>query len=118
MCVKKLRSRVFIFSLRLFQLGLIFLFLVGLNSTLHSPSGRIVKAEAEEAHLAAELELAKTEEDQKGLELEVQQQREALEQQVEIARLKMAAESESKRAETEQVLKIQVRQNAVRRYPR
>lgn len=72
--------------------------------------GRIVKAEAEEARLASELELSKAEEDRKALELEVRQQQEALEQQLEIVRLKLAAESESKRAETEQALKIQVRQ--------
>lgn len=91
-----------LFSLCLFRIG-VYLYM--------PPSGRIVKAEAEEARLTAELELAKAEEDQKALELEVQQQREALEQQVEIVRLKLAAESESKRAETEQALKMQVRQN-------
>lgn len=68
-----------------------------------------MEAEAEEARLATELELVKAEEAQKSLELEVQQKQEALEQQLEISRGKLAAESESKRAETEQALKIQVR---------
>lgn len=72
---------------------------------------RIVEAEAEEARLAAELELVKAEEAQKVLELESQQQQEALEHQLDIARRKLAAENESKRAETERALKVQVRQD-------
>ena len=67
-----------------------------------------MEAEAEEARLAAELELVKAEEAQKSLELEVRQKQEALEQQLEISRRKLAAENESKRAETEEALKIQV----------
>ncbi|CAM9405685.1 unnamed protein product [Ectocarpus sp. 6 AP-2014] len=68
---------------------------------------RIVEAEAEEAHLAAELEAIEVEEAHRRTELEALQQREALEQQLEIARRKVAAESESKRVETEKALKIQ-----------
>jgi len=77
-------------------------------------SGRIVEAEAEEARLAAELEIVKAEESQKALELEEQQQREALEHQLEIGRRKLAAESESKRVEMEQALKVQVQQSGTR----
>ncbi|CAM9476678.1 unnamed protein product [Ectocarpus sp. 8 AP-2014] len=68
---------------------------------------RIVEAEAEEAHLAAELEAIEVEEAHRLTELEARQQREALEQQLEIARRKVAAESESKRVETEKALKTQ-----------
>ncbi|CAM9889849.1 unnamed protein product, partial [Ectocarpus fasciculatus] len=68
---------------------------------------RIVEAEAEEAHLAAELEAIEVEEAHRLTELEALQQREALEQQLEIARRKVAAESENKRVETEHALKIQ-----------
>lgn len=71
--------------------------------------GRIVEAEAEEARLAAELELVKAEEAQSSLELEVRQKQEALEQQLEVSKRKLAAENENKRAETEQALKMQVR---------
>lgn len=70
--------------------------------------GRIVEAEAEEVRLAAELELVKGEEAQRSLELEAQQKQEALEQQLEISRRKLVAENESKRAETEEALRIQV----------
>lgn len=73
-----------------------------------------MEAEAEEARLAAELELVKAEEAQKALELEEQQQREAVEHQLEIGRRKLAAESESKRVETEKALKVQVRQDVAR----
>lgn len=69
---------------------------------------RIVEAEAEEARLAAEVEAIEVDEAHRLTELEALQQREALEQQLEIARRKVAAESESKRVETEQALKIQV----------
>lgn len=76
--------------------------------------GRIVEAEAEEARLAAELKVVKAEEAKKALELEEQQQREAVEHQLEVGRRKLAAESESKRLETEQALKVQVQQNSVK----
>lgn len=69
---------------------------------------RIVEAEAEEAHLAAEREAIQAEEAHRLTELGALQQRETLEQQFEIARRKVAAESESKRVETEKALKIQV----------
>eukprot|EP00752_Nemacystus_decipiens_P007451 g6660.t1 len=69
---------------------------------------RIVEAEAEEARLAAKLKVVKAEEAQKTLDLEAQQKQEALEQQLEISRRKLAAESESKRAEAEEALRIQM----------
>lgn len=81
-----------------------------------STRGRIVEAEAEEARLAAELELVKAEEAQKALELEEQQQREAVEHQLEIGRRKLAAESERKRVETEQALKVQVQRDDARNH--
>ncbi|CAM9875822.1 unnamed protein product [Scytosiphon promiscuus] len=68
---------------------------------------RIVEAEAEEARMAAELELVQAEEAQKALELETQQQQQALEQQLDIGRRKLDVESQSKRAETERALKAQ-----------
>eukprot|EP00903_Cladosiphon_okamuranus_P008285 g7974.t1 len=68
---------------------------------------RIVEAEAEETRLAAELELVRAEEARRSLELEAQQKQEALKQQLEISRRKLAAENESKMAETEEALRIQ-----------
>lgn len=59
--------------------------------------------------MAADLELVKAEEAQKALDMEMRQKEEALEQQLDIARRKLAAESQSKATATEQALKVQVR---------